>query len=169
VHELLGGYLSSVHWLERLLGVRGRLLLRVDGLVVVRSVSMCCGAVLGRWSGRVLLVFGWFFPDINGAIELLGLRRWKVSDGGGGNGVRRLRCWALQLNRRTSFGVFRFVCFGLLLCRCRLVVHIMWRRDLPDCDRINGLHRVPSGKLTDRVSFRLGFVCDERVWCVRCH
>jgi len=58
VHELLGGYLSSVHWLERLLGVRGRLLLRVDGLVVVRSVSVCCGAVLGRWSGRVHELWG---------------------------------------------------------------------------------------------------------------
>ena len=126
-----------------------------DGLVIVRSVSVCCGAILERWHGRVLLVFGWVLPDINGAVELLGLRRWEVSDGGGGNGVRGLRCRALQLNRRTSLGVFRFMCFGLLLCCCRLVVHAMWRRDLPDCDGIIGLLHVPCSEHTDEINFTI--------------
>ena len=58
MHELLGGNLPSVRWLERLLDVRGGLLLRVDRLVVVRSVSVCCGAILERWCGRLHELWG---------------------------------------------------------------------------------------------------------------
>jgi len=73
MHKLLSRSIPGVHWLKRLFFLCCRVLLHVDGPVVLWGFPVCHGDLLQRWCERVLIVFSWFLPAVNGAVELHGM------------------------------------------------------------------------------------------------
>ena len=133
MHELLSRYLPGVRWIERLFGMRGGLLLCVDGLVVVRSVSLLGGAILERWCGRLHELWGRsVLCRCSGFVHVVSggpvPRRDRI------DGLCRMLGGPVQFCHRAFRCVRRSVLGGALLGCWRERVHSVRRWPLPNDD-----------------------------------